>query len=74
MQREESRPVTRAPWVGMRRLSALLLVVVGSVLLPSAATADNIGYQGFSYSDENDVQIPTDSKPQSKLWYAHDRW
>ncbi|MDP8961998.1 MAG: DNRLRE domain-containing protein [Actinomycetota bacterium] len=55
-------------------------VVVLAALVPTASTAPvgaaptAVGYRGFSYDDQNGVQIPTADKPQSKLWFQDGSW
>jgi hypothetical protein len=55
---------------------AVLATLATAVILPApaqAATSD-IGYRDASYRDTNNVQVPTDDKPQSKLWFQDGTW
>jgi hypothetical protein len=43
------------------------------VSVPTANAAD-VGHRDFSYRDDNNVQVPTDDKAQSKLWFQDGSW
>ena len=60
------------------RLGRPLLVVLLVLFLPSVsvmtANAADVGHRDLSYRDSNNVQVPTDDKPQSKLWFQDGSW
>src|SRR2546423_9873842 len=59
-----------------RRLVGAILAALILSLLPSPGVraATQVGYQDFSYQDVNHVQVPTEDKPQSKLWFQDGSW
>jgi hypothetical protein len=63
-----------------RALSVVLAApptLATAVILPAAPaqTATNdVGYCDASYRDANNVQVPTDDKPQSKLGFQDSTW
>src|SRR5919206_1960097 len=58
-----------------RAWMALVTASVAIQLLPAAAArAADVGYRDFSYRDANAVQVPSDDKPQSKLWFQDGSW
>jgi len=44
------------------------------LLVTAPARAADVGYRDFSYRDVNRVQVPSDDKPQSKLWFQDGSW
>lgn len=61
------------PFVTMSTTLAVAMAGA-SVLTPSASAAADVGYVGPSYAGTTQPSAPSAQKPQSKLWYAHDRW
>lgn len=61
--------------VRMSRLAIAVLVAAAllGVIRVGAAGAD-VGVRDFSYTDLNGVQVPTEDKPQSKLWFHDGSW
>lgn len=62
-------------------LTALVTVVLAFTTVPPAVAADgDVGYSGSTYGPPagggwvDPDKSPTATKPQSKLWFAQDRW
>src|SRR5687767_15065337 len=66
----------RRPHVGrwLAGISSVLLLLQMSVLnLPQVQAVGENGYADFSYRYSG-VNAPSGEKPQSKLWFADNRW
>ncbi|QWZ09562.1 hypothetical protein KRR39_07360 [Nocardioides panacis] len=61
---------------GIAALTTLLLAASGiSLVATKASAAVDVGYVGPSYAGTTQQpNAPTAEKPQSKLWYAQDKW
>jgi hypothetical protein len=55
-------------------LVSFLAVLLLYLLTGAVAEAADVGYRDFSYRDANAVQVPSDDKPQSKLWFQDGSW
>jgi hypothetical protein len=61
----------------LRLVAFAIVVALGlPVLTPSTISADpgDIGYAGPFYTPGGPTQDPTESKPESKLWFNDGRW
>ena len=62
---------------GLRRSKVLITLFLAASALARAAEpayAVDLGFRGDSFRDLNYVDTPTESKPQSKLWFHDGRW
>jgi hypothetical protein len=70
--------MTPRPQSATRPKGRLAAVLLAALILPllsvTSAHAADVGYRGFSYRDSNNVQTPTQDKPQSKLWFQDGTW
>src|SRR3954451_15244456 len=65
----------RASGVWFARVAGAMAAALALLLLVTApARAADVGYRDFSYRDVNRVQVPSDDKPQSKLWFQDGSW
>ncbi len=55
-------------------ISVVLASLAVQLLGVTSAQAADIGIRDFSYRDDNSVQVPTEDKTQSKLWFQDGRW
>lgn len=63
--------------VNARASMAILLAALAlalALLGAAPAGAADVGYRDFGYRDANAVQVPSDDKPQSKLWFQGGSW
>src|SRR3954452_7795673 len=59
----------------IRTPAVVVLSIVWLCLLPPAmARSADVGFKDFGYRDANAVQVPSDDKPQSKLWFQDGSW